>query len=130
VHLLARRGWVGRTCSSAGCSQPDSCGRPEKFDTQVSAIARSASGNAYLAFLATTPLTGVAGGERVIEAARQWNEVALTPYHLRSPDQIAAFFEGLELVEPVVVPCPRWRPDPYGIGRVQDMDVFCALGRK
>jgi hypothetical protein len=71
-----------------------------------------------------------AGGERVIEAVRQWNQVALTPYRLRSPDQIATFFEGLDLVEPGVVPCPRWRPDPHGTGSVQDIDMFCALGRK
>ena len=52
------------------------------------------------------------------------------PYHLRSPDQIAEFFDGLELVEPGVVPCPPWRPEPRYIGTVQDMDEFCALGRK
>ena len=34
------------------------------------------------------------------------------PVRLRSPQQIAGFFEGLELVEPGVVSCPRWRPDP------------------
>jgi O-methyltransferase involved in polyketide biosynthesis len=80
--------------------------------------------------LAVTHLTSEVGGERVIEAARQWNQVAPTPYHLRSLDQIAAFFEGLELVEPGVVPCPRWRPRTYGIGSGQDMDMFCGLGRK
>ncbi len=81
-------------------------------------------------YLAITHSTSEVTGERVIEAVRQWNEVALTPYRLRSPGQIAAFFEGLELIEPGVVSCPRWRPEPHNIGSAQDMDEFCALGRK
>jgi S-adenosyl methyltransferase len=81
-------------------------------------------------YLAITHSTSEVSGERVVEAVRQWNQVAITPYTLRSPEQIAAFFEGLELIEPGLVPCPRWRPDPHDIGAVKDMDEFCALGRK
>jgi O-methyltransferase involved in polyketide biosynthesis len=81
-------------------------------------------------YLAVTHSTSEVSGERVIEAVRQWNQVAPTPYRLRSPGQIAAFFEGLELIEPGLVPCPRWRPDPDDAGEVKDMDEFCALGRK
>ncbi len=79
-------------------------------------------------YLAITHSTSEVSGDRVVEAVRQWNQVAVTPYTLRSPEQIAAFFEGLALVEPGVVPCPSWRPDPGQ--NVQDMDEFCALGRK
>jgi O-methyltransferase involved in polyketide biosynthesis len=81
-------------------------------------------------YLAIVHLTSEVSGERVIEAVRRWNQVAPARYHLRSPEQIAAFFGGLELIEPGVVPCPRWRPGPHDIGAVQDMDEFCALGRK
>ena len=81
-------------------------------------------------YLAITHSTSEVSGERVIEAVRQWNEVAPTPYRLRSPGQIAAFFEGLELIEPGLVPCPRWRPDPDGADSVRDMDEYCGLGRK
>jgi O-methyltransferase involved in polyketide biosynthesis len=81
-------------------------------------------------YLAVTHSTSEVSGERVVEAVRQWNEVAPTPYHLRSPEQIAAFFDGLELIDPGVVPCPRWRPDRSDIGVIMDMDEFCALGRK
>ncbi len=80
--------------------------------------------------LALTHSTSEVSGERVIEAVRQWNEVAPTPYRLRSPEQIAAFFEGLELIEPGLVPCPRWRPDPDDAASVRDMDEYCGLGRK
>jgi hypothetical protein len=81
-------------------------------------------------YLAITHSTSEVSGERVIEAVRQWNQVAPTPYRLRSPRQIAGFFDGLELIEPGLVPCPRWRPDPDDPGGARDMDEFCALGRK
>jgi O-methyltransferase involved in polyketide biosynthesis len=81
-------------------------------------------------YLAITHSTSEVSGERVIEAVRQWNEVAPTPYRLRSPEQIAVFFEGLELIEPGLVPCPRWRPDPDDGDSARDMDEYCALGRK
>jgi hypothetical protein len=44
--------------------------------------------------------------------------------------QIARFLAGLELIEPGLVPCPRWRPDPGDADSARDMDEFCALGRK
>ena len=80
-------------------------------------------------YLAITHSTSEVSGERVIEAVRQWNQVAPTPYTLRTPEQIAAFFAGLELIEPGIVSCPEWRPEGQGAG-VQKMDEFCALGRK
>jgi O-methyltransferase involved in polyketide biosynthesis len=81
-------------------------------------------------YLAITHSTSEVSGERVIEAVRQWNAVAPTPYTLRSPAQIAEFFEGLELVEPGLVPCPRWRPDPDDADGGRDMDEYCGLARK
>ena len=78
-------------------------------------------------YLAITHSTSEVSGERVVEAVRQWNQVAVTPYTLRSPERIAALLAGLELVEPGLVPCPRWRPDPGD--SAQDVDEFCALGR-
>jgi hypothetical protein len=50
--------------------------------------------------------------EAVIEAARIWNESANPQYHLRSTEQIAGYFAGLEFVEPGLVLTPEWRPDP------------------
>ena len=35
--------------------------------------------------------------------------------HTTSPaSQLASFFDGLDLIEPGVVPCPRWKPDAPG----------------
>jgi hypothetical protein len=81
-------------------------------------------------YLALTHSTSEVSGERVVEAVRQWNQVAPTPYTLRSPEQIAVFFDGLTMVEPGLVPCPRWRPDPGDAAGARDMDEYCGLGRK
>nr|WP_325048829.1 SAM-dependent methyltransferase [Micromonospora craterilacus] len=63
------------------------------------------------------------------QAQDDYNDTGATPYTLRSPDQIAGFFEGLDLVEPGVVPCPRWRPDD-DVDTPADIDAFGGVGRK
>jgi hypothetical protein len=49
------------------------------------------------------------------------------PYHLRTPEEIGGYFEGLELLEPGVVPTSLWRSRP---GSATALDVYCAVGRK
>jgi hypothetical protein len=50
------------------------------------------------------------------------------PYNLRTPEEIGGYFEGLELIEPGLVPTSQWRPQP---GTEQaPLDVYCAVGRK
>ena len=73
---------------------------------------------------------GTDTSEEVVEAARIWNQSANPTYHLRSPDRIARFFDGLELVEPGVVSPPRWRPEPSPSGLPAEIDSFCGVGRK
>jgi len=65
----------------------------------------------------------------VVEAARIWNQSANPTYHLRSPERIARFFDGLELVEPGVVSPLEWRPEP-GSGPPAEIDSLCGIGRK
>jgi hypothetical protein len=62
------------------------------------------------------------------EAVRIWNVSANPKYHLRSPESIAGLFEGLDLVEPGVVPVTRWRPEPGA--DTTAIDQYCAVGRK
>ncbi|MFJ9667796.1 SAM-dependent methyltransferase [Streptomyces sp. NPDC101219] len=58
---------------------------------------------------------GSRGIDPVFERAQDaYNESGAAPYILRSVDQITAFFDGLELVEPGVVPVTQWRPAPDG----------------
>jgi hypothetical protein len=73
---------------------------------------------------------GTDTSEEVVEAARIWNQSANPTYHLRSPDRIARFFDGLELVKPGVVSPPRWRPDPSASGLPAEIDSSCGVGRK
>jgi hypothetical protein len=70
--------------------------------------------------------------EAGVEAQRRYNESGAMPYRLRSAQQIADFFEGTELVEPGVVSCPLWRPDPVEVGRglPAEMDQVAGMGRK
>ncbi|MEV0154058.1 SAM-dependent methyltransferase [Micromonospora sp. NPDC050686] len=62
----------------------------------------------------------------VIESHRQYNESGAVPYHLRSPERIARFFAGLEMVEPGLVPFTQWRPE----GAVVTVDGYGGVGRK
>jgi hypothetical protein len=66
--------------------------------------------------------------EAVREAARIWNISANPKYHLRSPERIAALFDGLEMVEPGVVTTNKWKPDADTPAQV--VDQYCAIGRK
>ncbi|MFI2378661.1 SAM-dependent methyltransferase [Streptomyces sp. NPDC018964] len=55
---------------------------------------------------------GSRGVDPVFERAQDaYNESGAVPYNLRTVDQITAYFEGLDLVEPGVVSVPLWRPD-------------------
>jgi hypothetical protein len=49
------------------------------------------------------------------------------PGVLRSPEQIARFFDGLELVEPGLVWTPQWRPEsPEDVGDHPESSLVCA----
>jgi hypothetical protein len=63
-----------------------------------------------------------------IVAGQQLANQSGHPYNLRSPAEIAGYFEGLELVEPGVVSIPHWRPesDPPPPA----MDGYCGVARK
>ncbi|GAA0563128.1 SAM-dependent methyltransferase [Actinomadura livida] len=64
-------------------------------------------------------------------AIETYNANSASSYHLRSPDQIARYFEGLELVEPGVVPTSMWRPDlPEVDDTPQNVDSVCGVGKK
>jgi O-methyltransferase involved in polyketide biosynthesis len=73
---------------------------------------------------------GTDTSREVVEAARIWNMSAEPPYHLRSPERLARFFDGLELVEPGVVSIPRWRPENSTSGLPPELDDFGGVGRK
>ncbi len=80
-------------------------------------------------YLAMTHPTTEVHGEEVTEAMRQWNQSGAAPIRARSRQELARFFDGLELLEPGVVSSSQWRPD-LAIGEPVEVAEYCAVGRK
>jgi hypothetical protein len=82
----------------------------------------------------------VAANQRISSAQRRYDATARprygasarAPYVLRRPDELTSFFDGLELIEPGVVPCLAWRPDGRGPdgGSEDAAAAYCGVARK
>lgn len=82
-------------------------------------------------FLALTHVTGDVQPERMAETVRRMNELSAETYLLRSHDQVARFFTGLEMVEPGLVPINRWRPEAgSGATGAGDLSFYGGVARK
>jgi len=82
-------------------------------------------------YLVLSHSTNVVYGAVSDEAVGRWNKFGKPPVILRSPAQIARFFDGLVLLDPGIVSTPRWRPDVSDIGGdPREVDQFCGVGRK
>ncbi len=81
-------------------------------------------------YLAVVHPTQEVVGEAMAEVWRQWKERGGAPMVDRSPQELARFFDRLELLEPGVVPCTQWRPDPGDPSSQIEIPHFCAVGRK
>ncbi|WP_086159342.1 SAM-dependent methyltransferase [Streptomyces marincola] len=68
--------------------------------------------------------------EEYVTAIRGYNEGGAVPYILRSPERIAEFFDGLDLLEPGVVSCSRWRPDALAFGLPAEVHQYGGVARK
>ena len=71
---------------------------------------------------------GTATNAELLAAQEQHNDDGEVQYHLRTPEQMRGFFDGLVLVEPGVVPCPTWRPDADT--PTVEVDAYGGIGRK
>ena len=64
------------------------------------------------------------------QAIDAYNQSSADSCYLRSPEQVAAFFDGLTLVPPGVVSTSRWRPGVADAGREpREVDAICGVGR-
>ncbi|MEU4820257.1 SAM-dependent methyltransferase [Actinomadura sp. NPDC023710] len=52
-----------------------------------------------------------------------------TPFTARTPSQIAEFFQDVDLLDPGIVTCSRWRPDPSP-WPADAVLQYCGVGRK
>jgi hypothetical protein len=88
--------------------------------------------------LDTAGAASVASAQRRYDATARprYGASAPPPYRLRRPDELASFFDGLDLTEPGVVPCSQWRPDGRGPGGQGGRDgaetaaACCGVARK
>jgi hypothetical protein len=65
------------------------------------------------------------------QAIAVYNQNSASSYHLRSPNRIAGYFTGLDLVPPGVVTTSRWRPDVRDAEEEpREIDAICGVGRK
>jgi hypothetical protein len=91
----------------------------------VKALLAGLSAGSYLVIA-----DGVNTSEAGNEAQARYNEQSPVPYHLRSPEQLAAFFEGLRPIEPGVVPCSAWRPRVPSPASADPEAVYCGMAVK
>jgi O-methyltransferase involved in polyketide biosynthesis len=68
--------------------------------------------------------------EQMVRAEESYTDSGAVPYHVRSPEQIRAAFDGLDLVEPGVVRLTQWRPDLAEADGPAGVDAFGGVGRK
>jgi len=59
-----------------------------------------------------------------------WNEHGTPKLTQRTPEQVTRFFDGLDLLEPGVVSCSRWRPEATPWGEPAEVAMYGGVGRK
>jgi hypothetical protein len=79
-------------------------------------------------YLVISDSTSTSAG--MIAASEAYNSSGAVPYYVRSVDEIAAFFDGLELTEPGVVQVTQWRPESDDPADTTAVDAYGAVGRK
>lgn len=79
-------------------------------------------------YLVLTHPTLELGGEGNEAAMRFWNENATPPITARGRFEFAAFLDGLDILDPGIVSCARWRPGPGPAGA--EVAQFGAVARK
>jgi hypothetical protein len=65
--------------------------------------------------------------EPMTKAVQFWNQQGSAPMTLRTQQELLRFFDGMELVDPGVVTCSRWRPD---VVETVDVTHFGGVARK
>jgi hypothetical protein len=101
------------------------------LDEAVAIVRQLLAGLPSGSYLITADGTNVLDGPAFEEAIGVWNANAPLSYHLRRPEELARFLEGLEIVEPGLVPCARWRPAPDATAEeLREVDEFGAVARK
>jgi len=70
----------------------------------VARLVAAVSSGSYLAAIVSAP------DARLMVAVQRWNRISPVTAYVRDRDEIASWFQGLDLVEPGVTEIHRWRP--------------------
>ena len=85
-------------------------------------------------YLALTHTSHEIRSERMLEAAERFSKLLGPQYVVRPREEIARFFDGLDLVEPGLVQVDRWRPSPAGDAAAdpagRPAPIYGAVARK
>ncbi len=103
-------------------------GHVREIEQARSIVARLLSPLASGSYLAVCDSTDVVDPEGIRQAQDAYNDSGAVPYYLRSPEQVASFFTGLDLVDPGVVSCSRWHPATGELP--SEVDQFGGVARK
>ena len=68
--------------------------------------------------------------EAVVAANESYAETGAVPYIPRTVEQVGDFFDGLELVDPGVVPVSMWRPNATEVGAPEPVTGHGGVERK
>jgi len=68
--------------------------------------------------------------EPAMRMQQAWNRQGAAELRTRTREEIVKFFDGLDLAEPGVVSCSRWRPGPAGSAEIAEVAHFCGVARK
>ncbi len=92
-------------------------------------IRRLATAVAPGSYLVICHLTAEISTSAVQAATSRWNQLGGAPAVLRTPAELTGLFDGLDLIDPGVVSCLRWRPDITGISKTPDVPHYGGVGR-
>jgi hypothetical protein len=73
---------------------------------------------------------GTTTNQELVDVMKIWNQSANPPYAMRTPEEIASYFDGLEFVEPGLVDVTVWRPDPSSSALPAPLHNLCGVARK
>jgi ubiquinone/menaquinone biosynthesis C-methylase UbiE len=97
----------------------------ESLDIVARVMAATPSGS-YL-----TLWEGTDTSESLVRANAEYAETGGVPYIPRSLEQLERYFEGLEVVDPGLVPVTQWRPEVAGIdAAAKTVPGYGAVARK
>jgi trans-aconitate methyltransferase len=94
----------------------------------TSRLLRAVPPGSYLAIsIPASDIQPAAQAEMIRRLAKDVPDVTIT---FRGHAEVARFFDGLELLEPGVVPVNHWRPGPGGPDPARKLPAYAAVGRK